>query len=149
MSLTTKQFIDKVKIGAIEGRKQHGILSSVSIAQAACESGWGTSTKGNNLFGIKANGWKGKTIVITTHEYIKGVYTQIKDTFRSYNSWNDSISDHAAFLVQNERYKNIVNNKNYIEVCHDLQKDGYSTSPTYAITLIGIIQKYGLTRFDK
>ena len=53
-----QEFISKVAMAAQYAAQQTGVPASISIAQAALESGWGESglTKaGNNLFGIKAD----------------------------------------------------------------------------------------------
>jgi flagellum-specific peptidoglycan hydrolase FlgJ len=142
-------FIDKIAIGAKNTMKQRGILASVSIAQAILESGWGEHSPCNNLFGIKANGWKGAVQTLATTEVIKGKTVHIMDTFRAYPTLEASIEDHGAFLVQNIRYKNIIGQKNFKLACQYLQTDGYSTSPYYAQTLISLIEKYGLNKYDK
>ena len=71
------------------------ILPSVAIAQAACESNYGTSkamAAANGLFGFKVgkgvkygDGWKGKSYSTKTKEYYSG-YVTITDNFRSYDS---------------------------------------------------------------
>jgi hypothetical protein len=146
--MMTKAFISKVGSGAQAAQKTYGILASLSIAQAILESGWGLHAPGNMLFGIKANGWTGKTQVLTTKEYVNGKAITIKDTFRAYTSWTDSIIDHAAFLVANRRYANLVNCTNYKTACVLIQADGYATDPTYSKQLISLIEQYGLHSYD-
>lgn len=49
-------FFNSIKQGAIDTWGKHNFLPSVTAAQAAIESGWGTSgltAEANNLFGIK------------------------------------------------------------------------------------------------
>ncbi len=147
--MDTKSFICKVAPGAVNTMCSRGILASLSIAQAALESGWGEHAPGNNLFGIKANGWKGATQVLITTEVIKGKKVIVKDIFRAYPSWAASIDDHAAFLISNKRYKNLIGGRDYRIACQNIQADGYSTAPNYAQVLISIIEKYGLARYDK
>ncbi len=98
-----QEFIDKIKNGAIEGWKIGKILPSVSIAQGILESGWGKSElaiNGNNLFGIKASdGWNGTTYTIKTAEYDRNNNKfYINAAFRKYNSWDESVKDHALFF---------------------------------------------------
>jgi hypothetical protein len=128
---------------------EYHILASVSIAQAAVESGWGASAPGNNLFGIKANGWTGKTQVLKTTEIVDGKAISVKASFRAYRSWAQSMDDHGAFLASNSRYANILGVSDYHTACHRLQADGYSTSPSYANLLIGIINQYRLYQYDR
>lgn len=144
------QFITAVSPGAQTGQKQHGILASLSIAQAILESGWGVHTYGaNNLFGIKANGWTGKTVTIrTAEEDAKGNRYYINAAFRAYDSWADSIADHAAFLRSNNRYANLIGNTNYKAVCALIQADGYATEHDYATQLIALIENYKLNQYD-
>jgi flagellum-specific peptidoglycan hydrolase FlgJ len=147
--MDVNSFINKVAPGAISTMHTRGILASLSISQAALESGWGSHAPGNNLFGIKANGFKGATQILTTTEIIKGKAVEIKDTFRAYPTWAASIDDHAIFLVTNRRYKNIIGSSDYRIACQSVQSDGYSTSPYYAQVLISIIEKHGLAKYDK
>lgn len=142
------EFINLVEPGAVRGWTDKKILPSVSIAQAILESGWGRYAPGNNLFGIKANGWNGQTQLLSTHEYIGGKYVAVKATFRAYASWADSIADHAAFLSVNKRYANLIGCTDYKRVCQMLQADGYATSPTYAQSLIALIEQYKLYQYD-
>jgi hypothetical protein len=66
-----EQFIASIAPHAQEIQRKYGVPASIAIAQAALESGWGDSAKGNNLFGIKAGkSWQGATIDMATHEYI-------------------------------------------------------------------------------
>jgi hypothetical protein len=141
-------FFKKIALGAQEGQSKYGFLSSLTMAQCACESGYGKSAPGNNLFGIKANGTTGKTQILTTQEYISGKWITIKDVFRAYDSWADSVSDHALFLRQNSRYKNLIGCKDYKTACKLIRQDGYATAPDYADTLIGIIEQYKLYQYD-
>lgn len=56
--LSTPDFIEKIKDGAIKGWETHGILPSLTIAQAILESDSGNSelaVRANAIFGIKAS----------------------------------------------------------------------------------------------
>ena len=145
-----KTFISKVKDGAIKGMKNYGVLASLTIAQAILESGWGSSalsTKANNLFGIKAHGSE-NYVVMKTKEYVNGKYVTVDAKFRKYNSWNESIEDHAKFLVENKRYKNLIGEKDYKKVCKLIQQDGYATDPNYASSLTTLIEQNKLNQYD-
>ncbi len=145
-----KTFINKVKDGAVKGMKNYGVLASLTIAQGILESGWGSSalsTKANNLFGIKANGNQ-PYVVMKTKEYVNGKWITVDAKFRKYDSWNDSIEDHAKFLVENKRYKNLIGKKDYKTVCKLIQQDGYATDPNYASSLITIIEQNKLNQYD-
>lgn len=148
-------FIDSVKSSAIYNYKKYKILPSITIAQSILESNWGKSelsSKYNNLFGIKANNaWKGKYVNIETSEYYDQVIT---DKFRVYKTKSESIQDHAKFLSENPRYKEVFTKATYIEQAEELQNAGYSTvsdesgNLTYKNLLIEIIQQYNLQLID-
>ena len=60
-----QQYIDQYKDIAIEEMHRWKIPASITLAQGLFESGAGQSDlarKGNNHFGIKCNGWAGRTI---------------------------------------------------------------------------------------
>lgn len=149
------KFINSIKDSAIDNYENYNILPSITIAQAILESNWGESelsAKYNNLFGIKAHSsWKGDSVNIETSEYYDKV---IIDEFRAYKSKSESIKDHAKFLSENSRYKDVLNKHTYIEQAQALQDSGYSTvsdkdgNLTYKNLLIQIIQQYNLQLID-
>ena len=60
-----QQYIDQYKDIAIEEMHRWKIPASITLAQGLFESGAGQSElarKGNNHFGIKCNGWTGRTV---------------------------------------------------------------------------------------
>ena len=66
-------------------------IASTVIAQACCESAFGTSSLGykyHNYFGMKCGGaWKGKSVnMATKEEYTSGQLTSIRDNFIVYDS---------------------------------------------------------------
>lgn len=145
-----QEFISLVKDGAIEGMKQYGVLASLTIAQAILESGWGESglaKDGYNLFGIKAFDYPEK-IKYPTSEWDGTQYVIIDADFRLYNDWNESILDHAKFLVDNERYSNLIGVTDYKEACRLIMEDEYATEPSYDNLLIELIEENGLDQYD-
>lgn len=151
--MTNSEFIQKVASLAVEDWKKTGvILPSVTIAQAILESGWGKSQltiKGKALFGIKAGAdWTGKRMNCKTWEILDGKRVDMTDAFRAYDSWEESVADHSAFLGGLARYKNLVGKTDAEEVCRLLQQDGYATAPNYADTLIKLIRQHDLTVYD-
>ena len=151
------KFIEEIKDEAIKNYKEYKILPSITIAQAILESSWGESDLAqiyNNLFGIKADSsWKGEYVTLETFEFYD---TKIEDKFRVYSNKNQSIKDHAKFLVDNQRYKKYVvfEAKTYIEQAYALQNAGYSTAEDnsgqkrYAKDLIELIRQYNLQLID-
>ena len=151
------KFIEEIKDEAIKNYKEYKILPSITIAQAILESSWGESDLAqiyNNLFGIKADSsWKGESVLLETFEFYD---TKIEDKFRVYSNKNQSIKDHAKFLVDNQRYKKygVFEAKTYIEQAYALQNAGYSTAEDnsgqkrYAKDLIELIRLYNLQLID-
>ena len=151
------KFIEEIKDKAIKNYKEYKILPSITIAQAILESSWGESDLAqiyNNLFGIKADSsWKGEYVTLETFEFYD---TKIEDKFRVYSNKNQSIKDHAKFLVDNQRYKKygVFEAKTYIEQAYALQNAGYSTAEDnsgqkrYAKDLIELIRQYNLQLID-
>lgn len=151
------KFIEEIKDEAIKNYKEYKILPSITIAQAILESSWGESDLAqiyNNLFGIKADSsWKGDYVTLETFEFYD---TKIEDKFRVYSNKNQSIKDHAKFLVDNQRYKKygVFEAKTYIEQAYALQNAGYSTAEDnsgqkrYAKDLIELIRQYNLQLID-
>ncbi|MBQ2639917.1 MAG: glucosaminidase domain-containing protein [Bacilli bacterium] len=147
----TKEWVEKFGPVAQQDYARTGVFASVTMAQAILESGWACSDIQNNIFGIKCNGAK-KCTTVLTHEYVNGQYVAVNDSFRIYKNIGESIYDHSKFLKDNSRYSQagVFSAKNATEQAHALQKAGYATSPTYATSLINnFIKPYNLTKFDK
>ncbi len=145
---TQTDFINLIKAGAQESQKKYGILASLTIAQAADESGWGQHVIANNLFGIKANGSTGPCVTVGTKEFVNGEYINTTATFRAYPSLAASVEDQASFIASNARYKNILHVTDAQKACELIQQDGYATDPDYATKLYDIIKEYKLTQYD-
>jgi hypothetical protein len=153
ISKEQQDFVAKVGAVATEDMEKSGILASLTIAQAILESGWGTSelaVQANALFGIKADSrWDGRAYSTTTKECYDGVsFTEEESLFRAYDSWEDSIADHSAFLVGSSRYAAVIGEKDYKTACTAIHAAGYATDPTYAEKLISIIESYNLAAYD-
>ncbi len=134
---------------ARENMRKTGVPASVTLAQAALETGWGSSSIGDarNLFGIKGTGPAG-TINVPTKEFINGRMVTINDNFRKYNSWQESFDDHAE-LLQNSRYGYALKyNKDPNRYAHEIHKAGYATDPDYASKLISIMKANNFYQYD-
>lgn len=144
-----------------------GVLASVSMAQFILESGWGKSKltqNANNAFGMKknlsGNSWAGstwdgkKTIPMKTNEQTKAgkTYTITAD-FRVYDSIEDSIGDHSAYLTGAKsgaalRYAGLKGCKNYKKAATIIKNGGYATDTRYVQQLCKLIEQYNLTQYD-
>ncbi|MDB2501069.1 glucosaminidase domain-containing protein [Planktomarina temperata] len=118
-----------------------GISHKIVLAQAALESGWGKSVKGNGLMGVKSHGEEGGVDVVT-HEVINGKKVKITDSFRAYDTPEDSIRGYADFLRANSRYRYFLTAgaENEDAQLSALQSSGYATDPVYSQKLKNIIK---------
>lgn len=152
-------------IGSIARRdwkERRILLPSVVVAQAIKESCWGTSELARNakaLFGIKQNGWKGKTYIKSaTEQKPDGSIYQVENAiWRAYDSWEQSVIDHNDYIATRStdggktlRYAEIIGCTDYKKVCAGLQRCGYATAINYGESLIrDYIEKYHLSMFDE
>lgn len=153
--MTKSEFIPTIAPIVVAENKKRGnpLFSSVVIAQAICESGWGQSKimmKANAIFGIKAtSSWKGKVYNANTQECYDGsTYTNITACFRAYNSLAESISDYFDLITKLERYRKACVSNSPLECITAIKNGGYATSPTYINTIMSIINTNNLTKYD-
>lgn len=143
--LTT--YIDNYKTIAMAEMKRTNIPASITLAQGILESNHGNSylaKKGKNHFGIKCHrSWRGQRVYAWDDE-------KRRSCFRKYPSSYASFIDHSNFLINNQRYDELLllPNTNYEEWAKGLKKAGYATDPNYAKQLVSIIEKYDLRAYD-
>jgi flagellar rod assembly protein/muramidase FlgJ len=143
-------FIGMLAGAAQACQRKTGIPASITLAQAALESSWGSRAPGNNLFGIKADkSWTGPTTTFATHEHLDGKDVAMPDTFRRYPSYADSMVDHAQFLLKNPRYAACFKQTDGAGWARALQTAGYATDPDYAKKLIDIMRGRNLAFYDQ
>ncbi len=143
--LSRSEYISRYADIAVSEMKATGIPASITLAQACLESGNGNSTlarEANNHFGIKCHGWQGASIRHTDDAP--------DECFRKYDDAEASFRDHSDFLRYRDRYAALFNLEptDYKGWAYGLQKAGYATAPTYAESLIRIIEENGLSRYD-
>lgn len=147
------EFIKAISPSAQASAAKTKIPASFTIAEAALESGWGTSqlaAQGFNLFGVKADkAWKGDTLTMRTREFLKGEWVIVPALWRKYADWLGCIEDHAAFLLANPRYKAA------FALCGDVHAftaaiaaAGYATDPHYADKIMAVIHSHNLVVLD-
>ena len=153
--MSKQAYIEKVAKLAIEDYPTSKLLPSTVIAQAILESDWGRSelaTKANNHFGIKDKPeWKGDIVIKGTWEVVDGSDTTVEAAFRSYDSLEESVKDHGAFLTTGwrESHYNVKGVKNYREAIYNIASGGYATDPNYASKLINLVEANNLTKYDE
>jgi len=130
-----------------------GPFVSVSLAQYALESAWGTKLSGHyNFFGMKATQDEIEsgdvTWDVTREETKSGASYYIRAAFRNFTSLEDAFDAHATLLTSS-RYIDCMKAHTADEYCDALAKDGYATAHTYAATLKNIIHTCELTCYDE
>lgn len=149
-TLTSAEFVRLMAPMAQASERRTGVPASVTIAQAALETGWGKSARraANNLFGIKGSGTSG-SVKLWTREYIRGRWVKVRANFAAYDDMTDSVVAHAKLISEKDRYAKAMavrNDPNKFAVA--LQKAGYATDPSYAKKLQSIMNKHDLRDLD-
>lgn len=143
------EWINRALPAAINVKRNWGVPIAVTIAQGAFESGWGRKAKGGAYFGVKGTSPEGKSITFTTHENYDGQSVKIKDSFRSYDSLEQSADDYGRFLSVNKRYATAFSYPNDPEkFIHEVAKAGYATNPDYEKHIVNIIRTTGIKDYD-
>lgn len=156
MTKNEAAFIDKISKAAGTLFSDSGILTSVVIAQAILESGWGKSElakKANNYFGL--NNYNDEVTKIYDSYSIddapqddgNGNITYHSEVFCQFKSLRECIECLHRWYTMRDYYKCIINDRDYHSVCRKLQGH-YATDIHYAEKLINIIDKYELVIFD-
>lgn len=142
-------FFIQYAASAQKEERRSGVPASITLAQAALESGYGKRGICNNMFGIKANkGYSGPFCEALTHEEYDGIRVPIVAKFRSYSDAAGSFADHSDFLLNNKRYRVALSKKNPYEFANELQRAGYATDSQYANKLKSIIRNDNLAALD-
>lgn len=149
--LPPDKFIRLIGPVAQEVFRRTGVPASVTLAQAALETGWGDATIGDakNLFGIKGSGPAG-SVKVPTQEFENGRYVTVTASFRKYRSWMESVEDHAQFFKENSRYATALKyGRDADQFAREIAKAGYATDPAYANKLINLMKEFDLYRWDR
>jgi len=75
---------------------------------------------------------------VQTHEVVDRKRIKVRDNFRQYDTYDDSIADYGSFLQQNKRYKPMLQAATLREQVEALGKSGYATDPEYADKVMAI-----------
>lgn len=123
--MNKNEFIEFVaKIAVKDWQDRRIVLPSITIAQACKESAFGTSElalNANALFGIKLNGWTGKSYRKKADEQNPDgtMRTDENTLWRAYDSWEQSILDHSTYLAERKignqkevNFKNVIGETN-------------------------------------
>lgn len=151
--MTRQEYIKNFSEFVFNAASGTGLFPSVFMAQAILEANNGNSVlalKYKNHFGIKADkSWKGKVVNMKTREVLDGKNVVITDGFRVYDTIQESFNDRVKFLIQNKRYKAVLEAKTPFFQAIELQKAGYATDPNYAYILQSLIKTNNLLELDE
>lgn len=160
------EYIEAVGAMYTEDERKNGILACVSLAQSILESGYGQTDLaqiGNNMHGMKCtlsgNTWAGTTwngesfYEKLSPEVENGQEVMRRSQFRCYECIEDSIADHAAYLLnaangKKRRFEGIQGEKDYRKAIRIIKSGGYATDPEYVDKICNIIERWNLTRFN-
>ncbi|MCB9276014.1 MAG: LysM peptidoglycan-binding domain-containing protein [Lewinellaceae bacterium] len=150
-------YIDRFKDIAIREMARTGIPASITLAQGILESNAGSSelaVQANNHFGIKCGSdWNGAAYFKKDDDYSPEGYL-MESCFRSYPTAEGSFVDHSSFIISPQKASRYgflfqLAPSDYKGWANGLQQAGYATSLTYAAQLIGLIERYGLSKYDQ
>ena len=158
-SAQQKAFIKEIAPFAQEAYKALGkVYPSICIGMACVESGYGTSKlmrKNNAFLGQKVGSgktalkyWSGKFFTSSTkEEYTVGTHTIIKAAFRAYDSTRQCIFNYYE-LLNSTVYKKVTANVSVTAQMLQIKAAGYMTSSTEVNSVLNIISRYDLTKYD-
>ena len=157
-STAATQFLRNIIPAAQNVARGKDIYTSVMIAQAALESGWGTSSlskaPNHNLFGVKGS-YNGQSVNMQTLEDSGGQnYYSIQADFRKYPSYQESLEDYADKIVNGISgaplfYSGAWKSKtNSYQDATAYLTGRYATDTAYGAKLNRIIEQFGLTKYD-
>ena len=157
-STAATQFLRNIIPAAQNVARGKDIYTSVMIAQAALESGWGTSAlskaPNHHLFGVKGS-YNGQSVNMQTLEDSGGQnYYSIQANFRKYPSYQESLEDYADKIVNGISgaplfYSGAWKSKtNSYQDATAYLTGRYATDTAYASKLNRIIEQFGLTKYD-
>ena len=157
-STAATQFLRNIIPAAQNVARGKDIYASVMIAQAALESGWGTSAlskaPNHNLFGVKGS-YNGQSVNMQTLEDSGGQnYYSIQANFRKYPSYQESLEDYADKIVNGISgaplfYSGAWKSKtNSYQDATAYLTGRYATDTAYGSKLNRIIEQFGLTKYD-
>lgn len=133
------------------------VKPSVCIGMACVECGYGTagSVKYHSYLGHKVGTgktalkyWDGTFFTAKTkEEYVIGQHSVIVDAFRSFKDMQQCVLNFYE-LLNTGLYSRVKADADYITQMKQIKACGYMTSSTEVNSVLNIIQKYNLTKYD-
>lgn len=173
-----QEYINAIAPAVQKVCKRYGYLPSVLIGQSCLENGYGIPDywdnlqiqallKYNNMVGIKSQllnkswddktVWTGQSLTKKTPEVYGGKPVTITDNFRKYDTIERSFADFLLFITYasndgkggapkyGQKVLSIKDPKTLITKVGSL---GYATGPTYPTSVMKIVNKHNLTKYD-
>lgn len=138
-----------------------GVPASVTLAQGALESAWGTLAPAgsNNWFGIKATHLADPNSYVETltHEWVNGQRVSVEQPFEKYSTLADGFVAHGRLIAAAPRYVPAMAAKDDpAKFAQRLMMCGYSTNrpglaahgPYYSDVLMELVKEFDLTQYD-
>lgn len=139
-----RRFLDEITPHAEAAARELGVDARAIVAQAALETGWGSSLPGDagrshNFFGIKAGAsWSGDRVAADTQEFVAGEARTERASFRAYGNVAENLADYVRVLRQ-PRYAAALDTGSDVRAfAEGLQRGGYATDPEYATKLVSV-----------
>lgn len=156
---TIANFIEEIAPKAQEAYRVLGkVKPSICIGMACVESAYGTSEimrKHNAFFGQKVGTgktatkyWNGTFFTSKTkEEYVIGQHSVIVDAFRSFPDMQTCVLNFYE-LLNTGLYSRVKAEADYKTQMKQIKACGYMTSSTEVNTVLNLIEKYNLTKYD-
>lgn len=146
------KFTDAAIAAAQLSQRVWGVPASVSLAQFALESAYGTKMPpgSNNPFGIKAVAGQ-PSVTVSTKEVIGGKMVTVQAKFRKFDSFDEAFDAHARLLATKSIYASAMaawKTDRDLEKGIKLMAVKYATDPAYASKIMSIIQGQQLVQYD-
>ena len=143
-----QKFIDEMLPHATAAARALGVDARAIVAQAALETGWGTSQpadaggQSHNYFGIKAGAsWRGASVGADTTEFSAGVAGTEQARFRAYGSLAENVADYVRVLREPRYAAALGTGSDVHAFATALQRGGYATDPGYADKLMSVYRQ--------
>lgn len=145
-----KRFNIDVVRAAQATQRRLGIPASVTLAQWAVESAYGTRMPAgsNNPFGIKAKAGQ-PNVLAWTKEEIGGKMVSVQAAFRAFSSLEEAFVEHGQLLAFGRPYETARKFKNNPDRFADALTGVYATDSNYGNLLKSIMRSNDLYRFDQ
>lgn len=135
---------------AVESHRKYRIPASVSLAQYAVESAWGTRMSGrNNPFGIKDTDGENATVLSTREETKSGESYTIKAGFENFASVSDAFEIHGKLLGTAKVYAKARAKLPDPDAFADALTGVYATANNYGTVLKSIMRSQNLYQYDR